>query len=161
MIYVIFGDHCPQDDADSAHPGGRDDFFGGETVRAGTCLGSADPHGNVAARDRDVTATGLARQGTKALREVAATGQPIAVTLSGQRALVAMSAAQYEAVVALIERVQDDARGQDPMLQALEARFDELVGRMGSEGQRVHDALFAEPDALAATYQPGTTENVR
>lgn len=109
----------------------------------------------------EVTATGLARHGTKTLREVAATGRPIAVTLSGQKALVAMSAAQYEAVVALIERVQEDARGQDPMLRALEQRFDELVTRMDREGETAHNSLFAEPDALASTYRPGTTEGER
>lgn len=108
-----------------------------------------------------VTATGLARQGTKTLRDVAATGVPIAVTLSGQEALVAMSAAHYEAVVALIASIQDTSREQDPLLQAMEQRFDTLVASMSDEGQTVHDALFADADVLAATYRPGATESDR
>ncbi|MCB9738537.1 MAG: hypothetical protein H6747_04655 [Deltaproteobacteria bacterium] len=106
-----------------------------------------------------VSATQLARRGTETLRNAVESESSLRVQIQGQDALVVMPRSRYEQIrAALAAAAGLDA--PDPMLDALNARFDELVAQMAtpSTAAATHDVLFADPAALASTYAPGETE---
>ncbi len=97
----------------------------------------------------------LARSGTRKLRELVESGRPVAVTVQGQGTMVALSQRQYDEMVDLIRQQQ----AEDALTRALAERFDVLTTQMNRPGNReaTETALFAEPEALNASYRPGET----
>jgi hypothetical protein len=83
----------------------------------------------------------------------------MAVNVQGYGAMVTLSRQQYDEMVVLIRRIQEEEPG-DEFTQALSARFDDLVAKMKQPGagKATETALFSSPDSLNRAYRPGTTE---
>lgn len=107
-----------------------------------------------------VSMSSLARKGTLVLQQVVATAQAVMVKIQGHGAMVTVSQRQYDEMVDLIHRLQQDDKDGDDFTQALSQRFDALVARMNQPGaaQATETALFSSPASLNKTYRPGTTE---
>ena len=108
---------------------------------------------------QSVSMSQLARTGTTVLRQITATSQAVTVKVQGQGAMVTMSQRQYDEMIALIRRIQQETSG-DGFTQVLSQRFDELVAGMNRPGaaQAIDTALFGDPAALNKSYRPGATE---
>jgi PHD/YefM family antitoxin component YafN of YafNO toxin-antitoxin module len=106
-----------------------------------------------------VSMSSLARKGTSVLQRIMATTQAVMVKIQGHGAMVTVSQRQYDEMVDLIHRLQQDTASDD-FTQTLGRRFDALVAGMNQpEAVRATEAtLFGEPSALNKTYQRGTTE---
>ena len=103
----------------------------------------------------------LARTGTAVLRQITATSQAVTVKVQGQGAMVTMSQRQYDEMIALIRRIQQETSDAG-FIQALSQRFDKLVAGMNFTGYaalRCNQSLWrsaprtgtrrrAPPDAL-------------
>jgi len=103
----------------------------------------------------------LARTGTSVLRQLTATAQAVTVKIQGQGAMVTVSQRQYDEMVELIGRLQEE-KSDDGFAQVLSQRFDELVSKMNQPdaAQTTNAALFGDPAALNQSYQPGATESL-
>ena len=108
---------------------------------------------------QSVSMSQLARTGTTVLRQITATSQAVTVKVQGQGAMVTMSQRQYDEMIALIRRIQQETSG-DGFTQVLSQRFDELVAGINRPGaaQAIDTALFGDPAALNKSYRPGATE---
>ena len=102
----------------------------------------------------------LARKGTAVLRQLTDTAQAVAVNIQGYGSMVTLSQQQYDEMVDLIRRIQEE-EPEDGFTQALSERFDNLVARMTQPGagKATEAALFSSPDSLNKAYRPGTTES--
>lgn len=106
-----------------------------------------------------VSVSRLARKGTAILRQVTDKAQAMAVNVQGYGSMVTLSQRQYDEMVVLIRRLQEEGP-EDGFTQALSERFDDLVAKMNQPGagKSTEAALFSSPDSLNKTYRPGTTE---
>ncbi len=106
-----------------------------------------------------VSMSKLARKGTSVLQQIMTTAQAVAVKIQGQGSMVTLSQHQYDEMVELIRLIQEEKSG-DGFTQALSQEFDELVTRMNLQdaAQATEAALFADPETLNRSYQPGKTE---
>lgn len=106
-----------------------------------------------------VSMSRLARTGTAVLRQITATAEAVTVKVQGQGAMVTLSQHQYDEMVQLIRRIQEE-KSEDGFPQMLSQQFDQLVAGMNrpEAAQATEAALFGDPAALNKTYRPGTTE---
>jgi len=107
-----------------------------------------------------VSMSSLARTGTAVLRQITATAQAVAVKVQGHGSMVTVSQRQYDEMVELIRRLQEE-KSDDGFTQALSQRFDALLAQMNQPGaaQATDAALFGDPTSLNKTYRPGKTES--
>ncbi len=106
-----------------------------------------------------VSMSRLARTGTAVLRQITASAQAVTVEIQGQGAMVTVSQRQYDEMVELIRRIQEE-KSENDFVNVLAQRFDELVAEMNRPGaaDAMDAALFADPATLNANYRPGATE---
>ena len=106
-----------------------------------------------------VSMSKLARTGTAVLRDLVTTEQAVTVKIQGQGAMVTLSQSQYDEMVALIHRLQEETP-DDGFDRMLSDRFDALVAGMNQPGasSATEAALFGDPETLNDAYRPGTTE---
>ena len=106
-----------------------------------------------------VSMSKLARKGTSVLQQIMTTAQAVSVKIQGQGSMVTLSQHQYDEMVELIHRIQEEKSG-DGFTRALSQEFDELVTRMNQQdaAQATEAALFTDPKTLNRSYQPGKTE---
>lgn len=109
-----------------------------------------------------VSMSQLARHGSAILRQLMTTAQAVAVKVQGQGAMVTVSQRQYDELVELISRLQEE-RAEDGFTQVLGRQFDRLVATMNRPGaaKATGEALFGDPAELDRTYRPGATETER
>ena len=109
-----------------------------------------------------VSMSQLARHGSAILRKLMTTEQAVAVKVQGQGAMVTVSQRQYDELVTLVSRLQEE-RAEDGFTQVLGQQFDRLVAAMNRPGaaNATGEALFGEPAELDRTYRPGATESER
>ena len=101
----------------------------------------------------------LARKGTELLSRLTETSEAVAVQVQGVGSMVTLSRRRYDEIVAMVNNLGHEPEADD-FTRALGARFDALVATLNRPGapEAVDAALFAGPDALNASYKPGTTE---
>ncbi|TVS13814.1 MAG: hypothetical protein EA419_00790 [Wenzhouxiangella sp.] len=101
----------------------------------------------------------LARKGTELLSRLAETSEAVAVQVQGVGSMVTLSRRRYDEIVAMVNNLGREPKDDD-FARALSTRFDALVANMNQPGapEAVDAALFADPDVLNDSYQPGTTE---
>ena len=106
-----------------------------------------------------VSMSKLARTGSSVLRQLMDEAQAVSVKVQGQGAMVTVTQRQYDEMVMLIQRIQEEQL-DDGFTQALSRQFDELVDKMSQPGsaEATNVALFGDTAALNETYSPGTTE---
>lgn len=106
-----------------------------------------------------VSMSQLARKGTSVLQQIMTTAQAVAVKIQGQGSMVTLSQHQYDEMVELIRLIQEE-KSEDGFTRALSQEFDELVTLMNLQdaAQATEAALFADPETLNRSYQPGKTE---
>ncbi len=106
-----------------------------------------------------VSMSQLARKGTTVLQKIQETAQAVTINVQGQGAMVTVSKRQYDEMVELIRRIQED-RSDDGFVDSLCQRFDHLITQMNRSGAQdaTDAALFADPASLNETYEPGATE---
>lgn len=107
-----------------------------------------------------VSTSKLARNGSAVLRQITASSQAVAVKVQGQGSMVTVSQRQYDEMVELIRRLQQE-KSEDGFTEALSQRFDKLLAQMNQPGaaEATDAALFGPPASLNETYQPGDTES--
>ena len=101
----------------------------------------------------------LARTGTAVLQQILSTAQAVAVKIQGQGAMVTLSQRQYDEMIDLIQKLQQEQE-DDGFTRGLSRRFDELTAQMNRPGgnRAVDTALFGDVDSLNQNYGPGSTE---
>ncbi len=106
-----------------------------------------------------VSMSQLARKGTLVLQKILETTQAVAINIQGQGAMVTVSKRQYDEMVDLIRKIQEE-QSEDGFIESLTHRFDGLIARMNRSGaaKATDGALFGDPASLNKSYRPGTTE---
>jgi len=106
-----------------------------------------------------VSMSTLARTGTAVLQHILSTAQAVAVKIQGQGAMVTLSQRQYDEMIDLIRKLQQEQE-DDGFTRGLSRRFDALTAQMNRPGANhaVDTALFGDVDSLNQSYGPGSTE---